>query len=172
MPSKIMSKIFIFMHKFLQKFWSIYAVLIPITIWKVYLPYPCVLSHFSPVQLFVTLWTVVCQTPLSMDSTSKNTGVGLHALLQGIFPDQGLNLLSWGSCIAGRLLLSYRGLLSLAYSFIQLYSLTLIPLCIYMCVDQHRPPNTVLCFHLTRVCHLRPNSIITFSKFSLTALHR
>ena len=26
----------------------------------------CVLSHFSLVQLFVTLWTVACQAPLSM----------------------------------------------------------------------------------------------------------
>ena len=40
------------------------------------------LSHFSCVLLYVTLWTVVCQTPLSM-RFSKNTGVGCHALLQG-----------------------------------------------------------------------------------------
>jgi len=26
----------------------------------------CMLSRFSPVQLFVTPWTVVCQAPLSM----------------------------------------------------------------------------------------------------------
>ena len=26
----------------------------------------CVLSHFSHVRLFVTLWTVACQAPLSM----------------------------------------------------------------------------------------------------------
>ena len=26
----------------------------------------CVLSHFSSVQLFATLWTIACQTPLSM----------------------------------------------------------------------------------------------------------
>ena len=37
---------------------------------------------FSHVQLFVTLWTVACQTPLSMGFSSKNTGVGCHALLQ------------------------------------------------------------------------------------------
>ena len=30
--------------------------------------------------------------PLAWDSPSKNTGVGCHALLQGIFPTQGLNL--------------------------------------------------------------------------------
>ena len=31
------------------------------------------------------------QTPLSMDSPGKNTGMGFHALLQGIFPTQGSN---------------------------------------------------------------------------------
>ena len=35
------------------------------------------------------LWS---QAPLSMDSPDKNTGVGCHALLQGIFPTQGSNL--------------------------------------------------------------------------------
>ena len=28
--------------------------------------YACMLSHFSCVQLFVTLWRVACQAPLSM----------------------------------------------------------------------------------------------------------
>ena len=28
--------------------------------------YACMLSHFSRVRLFVTLWTVACQAPLSM----------------------------------------------------------------------------------------------------------
>ena len=39
----------------------------------------------SCVQLFVTPWT----SP--WDSLGKNTGVGSHSLLQGIFPMQGLN---------------------------------------------------------------------------------
>ena len=46
----------------------------------------------SRVQLFVALWTVARQAPLFMDSPGKNTGVGCHALLQGIFPTQGSNL--------------------------------------------------------------------------------
>ena len=50
------------------------------------------LSHFSCVQLCVTLWTVACQAPLSMNSTGKNPGVGYHFLLQGIFLTQGSNL--------------------------------------------------------------------------------
>ena len=37
-------------------------------------------------------WTVAHQASLSMDSPGKNTGVGSHALLQGIFPTQGSNL--------------------------------------------------------------------------------
>ena len=45
----------------------------------------CVLSCFSCVCLFVTLWTVALQAPLSMGFSSKNTGVSCHFLLQGIF---------------------------------------------------------------------------------------
>ena len=45
----------------------------------------CVLSRFSHVQLFATLRTVAHEAPLSRDSPGKNTGVGWHALCQGIF---------------------------------------------------------------------------------------
>ena len=51
-----------------------------------------VLSLFSHEWFFPTLRTVACQAPLSKDSPGKNTGVGCHALLQGIFPTQGSNL--------------------------------------------------------------------------------
>ena len=37
------------------------------------------------------------------DSPGKNTGVGCRALFQGIFPSQGLNQISYVSCIADRL---------------------------------------------------------------------
>ena len=50
----------------------------------------CVLSHFSCVQLFVILWIIVHQAH-SRDSPGKNTGMGCHALLQGIFSTQGSN---------------------------------------------------------------------------------
>ena len=55
------------------------------------------LSRFSCVQLFGTLWTVACQVPHLWDFLGKNTGVSYHALLQGIFPSQGSNsdLLHW-----------------------------------------------------------------------------
>ena len=46
------------------------------------------LSHFSHVQLFVTPWTIAHQAPL-WDSPGKNTGVGCHFLLQGIFLTKG-----------------------------------------------------------------------------------
>ena len=39
----------------------------------------------SPVQLFVTSWTVAHQAPLSLDSPGKNTGFGSHSFLRGIF---------------------------------------------------------------------------------------
>ena len=45
----------------------------------------------SPVWLFVTPWTVARQAPLSMGSLGKNTRVGSHSLLQGLFPTQGSN---------------------------------------------------------------------------------
>ena len=44
-----------------------------------------VLSHFSRVCLFETPWAVAHQAPLFMDSPGKNTGVGCHALFQGLF---------------------------------------------------------------------------------------
>ena len=63
--------------------------------------YASVLSRFSYVRLFETpmlLWPAWLHCP--WDSPSKNTRVGCHALLQGIFPNQGLNprllcLLHW-----------------------------------------------------------------------------
>ena len=57
------------------------------------------LSHFSCVQLCVTPWTVAPRLLHPWDSPGKNTGVGCHALLQGILPTQGWNPVS---CIAGR----------------------------------------------------------------------
>ena len=44
----------------------------------------CMLSRFNRVQLFMTLWATSLLCP--WDSPGKNTGVGCHALFQGIFP--------------------------------------------------------------------------------------
>ena len=62
--------------------------------------YACVLSCFSHVWLLATLWTLACQALLSMDYPGKNTRVGCHTLLQGVFLIQGSNphllyLLHW-----------------------------------------------------------------------------
>ena len=43
----------------------------------------CVLSHFSHVGVFATLWTVTSQAPLSMGFCRQDTGVGCHSLLEG-----------------------------------------------------------------------------------------
>ena len=62
----------------------------------------CMLSHFSHVQVFVTPWTIAWLDPL-WDSWGKNTGVGCHALFQGIFLIQGLNpCLFIAPALAGR----------------------------------------------------------------------
>ena len=42
----------------------------------------------SRVPLFVNRWTVARQAPLSWDFSAKNTGVGCHFLLRGIFLTQ------------------------------------------------------------------------------------
>ena len=59
----------------------------------------CVLSCFSFVWLFVSPWTIIHQTRLlcPWDFPGKNTGVGCHAFLQGMFPTQESNpcLLHW-----------------------------------------------------------------------------
>ena len=65
--------------------------IVPVLLIVIYI-YIYMVSYFSHVQLFASLWTVACQAPLSRRFFSKNTGVGCHALLQGIFPTQGSDL--------------------------------------------------------------------------------
>ena len=57
------------------------------------------LSCFSCVWLFATLWTVACRLLCPWDSPGKNTGVGCHALLQGSSRTSNQTCISW---IAGR----------------------------------------------------------------------
>ena len=59
---------------------------------------------FSCIRLFATLWTVAHQAPCPWDSPGKNTGVGCHALLQGIFLTQASAFVSYMSCIGRQLL--------------------------------------------------------------------
>ena len=70
----------------------------------------CMLSRLNHVWLCATQWTAALQAP--WDSPGKNTGVGCHTLLQGIFPTVGLSL---GLPHCGQILycLSYLGLFSM-----------------------------------------------------------
>ena len=65
-------------------------------------------KSLSCVWLFATLWTVVGQSPLSMEFFSKNTGVSSLSLFQGIFPTHESN---WGLLYCEQVLyqLSYKG---------------------------------------------------------------
>ena len=49
-------------------------------------------QSLSRVWLFVTLWTVALQAPLSVEFSRQEYWMGSHSLLLGIFPTQGSNL--------------------------------------------------------------------------------
>ena len=53
----------------------------------------CVLNNFSRVRLFVSLWTVACQDPLSMGFSRQEYRSGFPRPPPGDLPAQGLNLL-------------------------------------------------------------------------------
>ena len=50
----------------------------------------CVLSHFSHVQLFVTLWTIAHQTPLSVGFSRQEYWSGLLFPSPGDIPNPGI----------------------------------------------------------------------------------
>ena len=54
----------------------------------------CMLSHFSCVQLFMTLWTVACQVPLSMGILQARIWSGLPCLPPGDLLDPGIEPVS------------------------------------------------------------------------------
>ena len=49
----------------------------------------CMLSHFSCVRLFATLWIMACQAPLAMGFSRQEHWMRCHVLFQGIFQTQG-----------------------------------------------------------------------------------
>ena len=56
--------------------------------------YACMLSHFSHVQLFATLWTVAHQSPLSMGFSRQEYWSGLPCPPPGDLPNPGIELVS------------------------------------------------------------------------------
>ena len=63
----------------------------------------CVLSHFSRVRCFVTLWTVARQAPLSMGFSRQEYWSGLPFPTPGDLPDPGIKPASLRSpALAGR----------------------------------------------------------------------
>ena len=68
-------------------------------------PCVCMLSHFSRVQLFATLWTVACQALLSMGFSRQEYWSGLPSPPSGDLPDPGgWTCVSCISCIGRRVL--------------------------------------------------------------------
>ena len=64
-----------------------------------------VLSCFSHGQLFVTLWTISCQAPLSMGFSRQKYWSGLHALLGWDLSNRGIKPMCLTSlALAGRFL--------------------------------------------------------------------
>ena len=59
--------------------------------------YARMLSHFSCVQLFVTVWTVACQAPLSMGFSRQEYWSGLPCPPPGDLPDPGIKPTSLAS---------------------------------------------------------------------------
>ena len=62
----------------------------------------CMLSHFSRVQLFVTLSTVACQAPLSVGFSRQEYWSGLPHSLPGDLPEPGIEPASMSPALAGR----------------------------------------------------------------------
>ena len=61
--------------------------------------YTCILSCFSCVQLFSTLWTEACQAPLSMGFSRQESWSGLPCPPSGDLLDPGIKPTSLTSCI-------------------------------------------------------------------------
>ena len=64
----------------------------------------CVLSHFSHVRLFATLWTVAHQAPLSMGFSRQEYWSGLPFLPPGDLPNPAVEPMS---CIGRQILIFY-----------------------------------------------------------------
>ena len=63
-----------------------------LTMWVCMCVYMCVLSSFSYIRLFVTLWTVACQAAQSMEFSRQEYWSEFPCSSPGALPDPGLNL--------------------------------------------------------------------------------
>ena len=78
--------ILLFLSVFLKKSSVDKAAILPFNLSWLHVP---VLSHFSPVRLFATLWTVACQAPLSMGFSRQEYWSGLPCPSPWDLPDPG-----------------------------------------------------------------------------------
>ena len=63
----------------------------------------CILSHFSLVRLFVTLWTTACQAALPMEFSRQEYWSGLSSFSPADFSNPGIEPVSPASpALAGR----------------------------------------------------------------------
>ena len=67
------------------------------------LAHRCMLSHFSCVQLFATLWTIAHQAPLSLEFSRQEYWSDLPFPPPGDLPDPGMKPMSLTSALAGGL---------------------------------------------------------------------
>ena len=86
------------------------------------------LSHFSRVQLFVTLWTLACQAPLSLVLSRHEYWKGLPFPTPGDLPDLGIKPASLMSpALAGGLYTTWEAYIVLCVSLSQIPHLSLPP---------------------------------------------
>ena len=91
--------------------------------------------HAKSLQLCPTLCNPKGYSPpgssVCGDSPRKNTGVGSHAFLQGIFPTQDLTRVSCISCIAGRFFTQW-ATWEAQYTYIYMCVCIYIYICMYI----------------------------------------
>ena len=80
-------------HHFLSKWFLSEDIARLFTVQRLNIQHICCCCCLVPKSCSTVLWPMDCSLPGSSpwDSPGKNTGVGCHFLLQGVFPTQGLN---------------------------------------------------------------------------------
>ena len=129
------SFIFIFnFHFCFVSFWSIVNLLCCVSFWYTakWFNYTfiyvwmcaCMLSHFSHIWLFVTLWTVACLALLSMGPSRQEDWSGLPCSPPGDLPDPGIKPTSpvAPALQANSLPLNHWETLTFVYMYIHLFS--------------------------------------------------